>query len=60
MTNRKKGKKMATLNLKSAEINLNSADKVKLFTDLLFNKGKANEELKKRIQETPSIPRRKK
>ncbi|WP_145413300.1 hypothetical protein [Paenibacillus xylanexedens] len=60
MTNRKKGKKMATINLKSAEINLNSEEKVKLFTDLLFNKGRTNEELKNRIKETPSIPRRKK
>ncbi|PIH56936.1 hypothetical protein [Paenibacillus sp. LK1] len=60
MTNRKKGKKMATLNVKSPEITLKSEEKVKLFTDLLFNRGKTNEELIKKIKSTPSIPRRKK
>ncbi|PZT57512.1 hypothetical protein [Paenibacillus silvae] len=60
MADRKKGKRMATLNVKSPEINLDSEKKARLFTDLLFNKGKTNEELIKKIKATPSIPRRKK
>ncbi|MBD8839436.1 hypothetical protein IFU39_16610 [Paenibacillus sp. CFBP 13594] len=45
---------------KSAEITLNTPGKVELFDKLLHNKGKVNEELIQKIQNTPTIPRRKK
>ncbi|WP_440118477.1 hypothetical protein [Paenibacillus sp. QZ-Y1] len=43
--------------LKNPEITLDTPEKVELFNKLLY--GKVNEELKQRIKNTPSIPRRK-
>ena len=45
--------------MKSPEITLDTPEKVKLFNQLLHNKGNKNEELIQKIKSTPPIPRRK-